>query len=115
MTLQMFLVIAITVVVFFGFVRERQPPDITALLGVSLLLISGALSSNQFLSVFANGAPITIGAMFVLSKALENTGVIAALGGMAMRAAGDSWLKAMLPRPTASFSNGRMRLNGRKA
>jgi di/tricarboxylate transporter len=96
MTLQMVLVLAITVIVFFGFVRERQPPDVTALLGVCLLLIFGALSSNEFLSVFANGAPITIGAMFVLSKALENTGVIAGLGGLASRLAGQSWLKAML-------------------
>lgn len=56
---------------FFGFVRERQPPDITALTGVSLLLVFGALETGQFLSVFANGAPITIGAMFVLSKALS--------------------------------------------
>jgi hypothetical protein len=64
MTLQMFLVLAVTVIVFFGFVRERQPPDVTALLGVSLLLVFGALSTDQFLGVFANGAPITIGAMF---------------------------------------------------
>jgi di/tricarboxylate transporter len=96
MTLQMFLVLAITVIVFFGFVRERQPPDVTALLGVCLLLVFGALSSNDFLSVFANGAPLTIAAMFVLSKALENTGVIAGLGGFASRMAGQSWLRAML-------------------
>ncbi len=96
MTLQMYLVLAITVIVFFGFVRERQPPDVTALLGVSLLLIFGALNANQFLSVFANGAPITIGAMFVLSKALENTGVIASLGSLASRLAGKSWVRAML-------------------
>ncbi len=96
MTLQMLLVLAITVVVFFGFIREREPPDVTALLGVSLLLVFGALSTNDFLSVFANGAPITIGAMFVLSKALENTGVIASMGSVAVRLARGSWLRAML-------------------
>ena len=96
MTLQMVLVLSITVIVFFGFIRERQPPDVTALLGVSLLLIFGALNADQFLSVFANGAPITIGAMFVLSKALENTGVIAGMGTFASRLAGRSWLRAML-------------------
>jgi len=96
MTLQMALVLSITVIVFFGFIRERQPPDVTALLGVSLLLIFGALNAEQFLSVFANGAPITIGAMFVLSKALEKTGVIAGMGAYASRLAGHSWLRAML-------------------
>ncbi len=96
MSLQMILVLAITVIVFFGFVRERQPPDVTALFGVCLLLVFGALSSKEFLSVFANSAPITIGAMFVLSKALENTGVIAGMGSIAGRLAGKSWLRAML-------------------
>jgi len=96
MTLQMALVLSITVIVFFGFIRERQPPDVTALLGVSLLLIFGALNAEQFLSVFANGAPITIGAMFVLSKALEKTGVIGGMGAFASRLAGKSWLRAML-------------------
>ncbi|MEJ8568112.1 SLC13 family permease [Elongatibacter sediminis] len=96
MTMQMALVLLVTAIIFFGFVRERQPPDVTALLGVSLLLIFGALEAGQFLSVFANGAPITIGAMFVLSKALENTGVIAELGRVAKRVAGASWLRAML-------------------
>ena len=96
MTLQILLVLIITAFVFFGFVRERQPPDVTALLGCSLLLIFGALSAEEFLSVFANGAPLTIAAMFVLSKALENTGVIASLGALAARLAKESWLRAML-------------------
>ncbi|KAA9130899.1 SLC13/DASS family transporter [Marinihelvus fidelis] len=96
MTPQMILVFAVTAVVFFGFIRERQPPDIIALLGVALLLLTGALSTPQLLSVFSSGAPITIAAMFVLSKALENTGIIASLGALAGRLAGASWLRAML-------------------
>lgn len=96
MSLQMVLVLAVTAIVFFGFVRERHPPDVTALLGVAILLVFQALSAEQFLSVFSNAAPITIGAMFVLSKALENTGIIASLGTLASRLAGDSWLRTML-------------------
>ena len=96
MNLQMFLVLVVTVIVFFGFVRERHSPDATAFLGVSLLLVIGALSPGDFLGVFSNSAPITIAAMFVLSKALENTGVIAGLGEFAARVVGGSWLQAML-------------------
>ncbi len=96
MTGQMILVLAVTAIVFFGFVRERHPPDVTAFLGVALLLIAGALTTPQLLSVFATGAPITIAAMFVLSKALENTGIIARLGSVAGRLAGKSWFRAML-------------------
>ncbi|MDX1379733.1 MAG: SLC13 family permease [Xanthomonadales bacterium] len=96
MNLQMFLVLVVTVIVFFGFVRERHSPDATAFLGVSLLLVIGALSPGDFLGVFSNSAPITIAAMFILSKALENTGVIAGLGEFAARVVGGSWLQAML-------------------
>jgi hypothetical protein len=36
MTPQWLLVLAVTVIVFFGFVRERRPADVTALLGIGL-------------------------------------------------------------------------------
>jgi di/tricarboxylate transporter len=73
-------VLCLVIVVFFGFTREKLPADIVALLAMSALLITGILSSGEVLSVFSNAAPITIGAMFILSAALERTGVIDAAG-----------------------------------
>lgn len=75
-TLHIAIVLTLVVVVFFGFVRETYPPDIVALGAVALLMVFGILSTKDVLSVFSNQAPITIGAMFILSTALERTGVI---------------------------------------
>jgi di/tricarboxylate transporter len=89
-TAQIAIVLLLTAVVFFGFIRERIPPDIVALSAVGVLLGCGILESAEVLSVFSNSAPITIGAMFVLSAALERTGVIDAAGRLVERAAGRS-------------------------
>jgi di/tricarboxylate transporter len=86
--------VAVTVMVFIGFIRERQPVDITALLGVAVLLIAGVLSTTDMMAVFTNSAPLTIAAMFIISAALERTGVIARLGDLVIRMAGRSWLQA---------------------
>ena len=75
-------------VVFFGFIREILPSDVVALLAMGALLLTGILSVPETLAVFSNPAPITIAAMFVLSAALERTGVIDAAGRMVTRLAG---------------------------
>ena len=82
---QIALVLALIVAVFAGFVRERIPSDVVALLAMAALLILGLLSVDDALDVFSNAAPITIGAMFVLSAALERTGVIGAVGNRVVR------------------------------
>ena len=94
-SLQIAIVMILVVIVFFGFVRELLPPDVTALSAVSVLLGTGILTTNDVLSVFSNSAPITIAAMFVLSAALERTGVIDSLGRVVSRAAGHSPLVAL--------------------
>ena len=77
---QIGIVLALTVAVFVGFVWEKLPADIVALLALGILLVTGVLTTKDALSVFSNAAPITIAAMFVLSAALERTGVIDAVG-----------------------------------
>lgn len=89
-SLQIAIVLVLVVIVFFGFVRERLPPDIVALSAVVVLLFTGILSTDEVLSVFSNSAPITIAALFVLSAALERTGVIDSMGRLVSRAAGHS-------------------------
>ncbi|WP_323801012.1 SLC13 family permease [Parasphingorhabdus sp.] len=79
--------LAILVALFVAFVGERRPPAVTAAVAAALMLIVGLLSSEDLLSVFSNPAPLTIGAMFILSGALVRTGVIEALAGFAARKA----------------------------
>lgn len=77
---QIAITLALVVLVFFGLARERLPADIVALLGVAVLLGVGILKPAEVFAVFSNSAPIAIAGMFVLSAALERTGVIDRLG-----------------------------------
>jgi di/tricarboxylate transporter len=64
---------------FAAFIFERYPPEVTAVGFAGLFVLLGFVSTDQALAVFSNPAPITIGAMFVLSGALVRTGVLDAL------------------------------------
>ncbi|RAN32360.1 hypothetical protein HY3_03265 [Hyphomonas pacifica] len=91
------IVLSLVAIVFFGFIRETLPADVVALLAMGVLLLTGILSVPETLSVFSNSAPITIAAMFVLSAALERTGVIDVAGRMVSRGvAGKSPLLALV-------------------
>lgn len=61
---------------FVGFLLERLPATVIAILGACTYLALGILDADAMYSVFSNSAPIVIGAMFVLSGALIRTGVI---------------------------------------
>ena len=103
-------IIAIYVLLMFvvlAFFREWGTPDLVALgaLGAVLLLgllplsdvvVDDVIQRRGLLSVFSNGAPITIACMFVLSAGLERTGAIDVMGRFFMRIAGKSELRVML-------------------
>jgi di/tricarboxylate transporter len=61
---------------FVAFVRERYSPTVIAVVGACAYALLGMLDEKALFSVFSNGAPLTVGAMFVLSGALIRTGVI---------------------------------------
>ena len=65
------------------------------MLAVTVLLVTGVLSTSQVLGVFNNEAPITVAAMFVLSAALDRTGVIERCGRFVVNFAGDSQFRAL--------------------
>lgn len=82
----------VLVIVFYSFVREKIPPHITALTAMAVMLVGGIISTQDALSVFSNSAPITIACMFILSAALERTGVIDVMGQVVLKAADKSRL-----------------------
>ncbi|MBD5780216.1 anion permease [Pelagicoccus sp. NFK12] len=79
MTWDIAFVFVLLVLTLVSFVWEKLPADVTALSVFAILIATGTLSSQQAFSVFSNPAPITVGAMFMLSAALEKTGLIAQL------------------------------------
>ncbi|WP_174801474.1 SLC13 family permease [Martelella limonii] len=71
--------LALLALLFVAFTIEKYPPDVTAVIGAALFIVLGLVSSDEVMAVFSNSAPITIGAMFVVSGALLRTGVLDAL------------------------------------
>ncbi|MBV01650.1 MAG: SLC13 family permease, partial [Citromicrobium sp.] len=70
---------------FILFATERFPPVTVAVGGAAVMLVLGYLPRSEMEQVFANPAPITIAAMFILSGALIRTGVVEALASIAER------------------------------
>ena len=96
MTFDQIFVLALLLGVFVMFFRETYPPEVTALAASAVLLATGIISTDGFLKVFSNSAPVTIAMMFIMSAALERTGVLQAAGTWMQRQARGSYLRAML-------------------
>ncbi|MCF6443934.1 SLC13 family permease [Nereida sp. MMG025] len=75
---QAVLTLTVVIMMFVLFVRETFPTEVTAILGVALMLILGVLPYDNALAVLSNPAPWTIAAMFIVMGALVRTGALAA-------------------------------------
>ena len=58
------------------FATEWRPTEVTAIVAVGFFLVIGLISSDDLVDSFANSAPVTIGAMYIISAALVRTGVL---------------------------------------
>ncbi|MFQ3671740.1 MAG: SLC13 family permease, partial [Verrucomicrobiia bacterium] len=72
-----FLILGLLVV---AFIREWAPPDVVALGGFCLVILTGLITVAEGFEVFSNQAPLTVAAMFILSTALTKTGAIDGIG-----------------------------------
>ena len=70
---------------FAAFLLERQPPVVIAIASAALMIALGYLPAKDMLGTFANSAPITIAAMFILSGALLRTGTLEWVSGWVIR------------------------------
>lgn len=70
----------ITLAAIVLFVREVWPPDVVAVLVLGSLTVFGLVTPKEAVSGFASPATIAVGAMFLLSAGLRETG---ALSGVA--------------------------------
>ncbi|MDQ3040230.1 MAG: SLC13 family permease [Pseudomonadota bacterium] len=95
MTLELAVTLAVLAGAVFLFVTEKLAVDVVALLVLSALLVTGVLTPAEALSGFSNPATITVAAMFVLSAALQHSGMIGALGDQLARIR-QGWLFALV-------------------
>ncbi len=73
------LTIAVVVGMFVLFLREIFPTEVVAMIGASILLVTGVLSYDDAVTALANPAPWTIAAMFIIVGALVRTGALNAM------------------------------------
>ena len=83
MSAEAWFTLAVILVAVAAMVRGLLPPS-GALFGAAVaLLVAGVTEPDEALAGFSNPAPFTIAALFVLARAVENTGALApAVGAM---------------------------------
>jgi di/tricarboxylate transporter len=77
--------IAIVLGMLVMFIRETYPVEVVAIGGAVMMLLLGILPEREALRIFANPAPWTIAAMFIIVGGLVRTGALEWITQMAMR------------------------------
>ncbi len=90
MTPDVVLVLSILAVSVLFLVTEWIPMEVTALLSLGAVALTGLVSPVHALSGFSNPAVVTVWAVFILSGGLTLTGVANAIGRFVLRLAGSS-------------------------
>ena len=80
MTMEVWTVTAILLVTLILLITEKIPIDLTAMGIMVALTVTRVLTPLEAVSGFANPAVITVGAMFLISRAMIRTGAVGFLG-----------------------------------
>ena len=100
-----FLIIISLMIISFTF--EIVPMEVTALGAVGLLLVFNIISVDEAIAGFGNKAVITIGAIFIISKALVKTGFLEVLSNYLYKMGGNNkWLTFTIFFITTSIISG---------
>ena len=90
------IVLTVLGVTILLFVWNRFPVEIVAISASLALVATGILTTNEALAGFGDPTVVFIASLFVVSTALDQTGVTAWAGQQLLRAAGESRTKLML-------------------
>ena len=96
MDTQLIITFAILAVAFILFLTEKLPADLVALLVAVALGVTGVLTPQETFSGFSRSAVITIMAIFILTEALQRTGVAEQVGNILQRVGGGSELRLVV-------------------
>lgn len=96
MTFSIFLVLFLLAAVIAVFAFEWLPVDVTTLILLCVLVLSGILDVGEAFSGFSNEIIIILGSIFILSGALMKGGILDHLGQVIHRFAGGSRNKVLL-------------------
>src|SRR5262245_24256557 len=76
MTWEIGVALLLLLAVLIAFVKEWGAPELVAMTGFALVIALGLIKPKQALEIFQNDAPLTIGALFVVTAGLQATGAI---------------------------------------
>ncbi len=91
-TLKAVVTLLILAATMYGFVSERLAPDVTALLALLALLLTGVLTPYEAFSGFSHPATISVAAVLVLSAGVERTGALTYIARRLLTPIGNSEL-----------------------
>src|SRR5919106_1370140 len=91
-TLKAIVTLLILAAAMYGFVSERLAPDVTALLALLALLLTGVLTPYEAFSGFSHPATISVAAVLVLSAGVERTGALTYIARRLLTPIGNSEL-----------------------
>ena len=78
--MEIWIVTAILIATLYFLISEKIPIDLTAIGIMVILTATGILAPVEAVSGFANPAVITVGAMFLISRAMIRTGTVEYIG-----------------------------------
>src|SRR5687767_3915394 len=91
-TIKAVVTLLILAATMYGFVSERLAPDVTALLALLALLLTGVLTPYEAFSGFSHPATISVAAVLVLSAGVERTGALTYIARRLLTPLGNSEL-----------------------
>ena len=92
MTFKAIVTLLILAAAMYGFVSERLAPDVTSLLALIALLLTGVLTPYEAFSGFSHPATISVAAVLVLSAGVERTGALSYIARRLLTPIGNSEL-----------------------
>jgi len=78
------------------FTRDKIPVDLSAMIIMASLLLTGIITPEEGISGFSNTATVTVAAMFILSAGLFNTGALNFVGEFLTKMTKQNYLKGLL-------------------
>jgi di/tricarboxylate transporter len=99
------LTLALVVLCFALFAFTRVSPDLVTSAALTLLLVSGVLTTGEALQGFANEGMLTVGVLYVVVSGLTETGAVGWIGqGLLGRPRGETRARLRLMAPAAGLS-----------
>ena len=92
MTVKAIVTLLILAAAMYGFVSEKLAPDVTSLLALLSLLLTGVLTPYEAFSGFSHPATISVAAVLVLSAGVERTGALTYIARRLLTPLGNSEL-----------------------